>query len=223
MIDYSADRENYQLRTVYGPTGVTFVDERRFDVPQKPTVVALKHGRLTISRPGESDSVPFGFMQNRHVQQMHVLTSGRTCLRVELSDVCVDLFDGLSVAELEWVEHTIGEELEKHRLRKEASLSQATVPDRWLSPDACSAARQDTRYILLVTSLLLSLMALLYSLREISSAYWAVGGPVLGSEILWSFIKWEPAALVLFFLSIHLVACLWQCHGQTGSKSPMVN
>ena len=46
---------------------------------------------------------------------------GTSCLRMWLSDMTVDLFNGLTVAELEWVVHTLRFELEKHRERKRAA------------------------------------------------------------------------------------------------------
>jgi hypothetical protein len=128
-LDYSRQPEGCQLRCVFLPFGVRIID----DPPRLPmarrkmrdaTILTLDHGRVTVENTSNPDAAPYRFLRNRHIGQMRALGPrffgliGTTCLRVWLSDMTIDLFRGLPVAELEWVVRTLRFELEKHRERK---------------------------------------------------------------------------------------------------------
>ena len=129
QLDYSRQPDGCQLRCEFLPNGVRIIDEaqglptaRRKE--RDATILTLEDGRFTIEHPATPDAAPYRFLRGRHVGQMRVIGPqlfgliGTSCVRMWLSDMTVDLFRGVPVAELEWVVHTLRFELEKHRERK---------------------------------------------------------------------------------------------------------
>jgi hypothetical protein len=131
-LDYSRQPEGCRLRCEFLPDGVRIIDEaQRLPAARRQrrdaTILTLAGGRITVEHPATPDAAPYRFLRDRHVGQMRVIgprffgLMGTSCVRMWLSDMTVDLFKGLPVAELEWVVHTLRFELEKHRERKRAA------------------------------------------------------------------------------------------------------
>jgi hypothetical protein len=212
MQDHLRPPDNCHLRILFSPMGATFFDDRNLGALGKAVVVMIKHGRLTISGDGNCNAEPFVFLRNRHIQQMRLITSGAIRLRIELSDMSVDLFEGLSVAELEWVRGVVDSELRKHRRRKEMAMAQDPLPDRWRYPVLLHRSWQDSLGFLLLAGLLLCLMAAMFCLREVSSASGAIDGTPLDSELVRPFIEWLAATVATILLGVLMISCLFRWH-----------
>jgi len=207
-LDHAPQPNDGLLRASLSPTGATFVDDRLARDTGQKVVATLKHGRLTISGLFSADVEVLGCLRNRHIRGMQVLATPRSRLRIELSERSVDLFEGVSQQELEWVQGVIEAELEAHRIRKEAATARQTVPDRWRFPIPSFSSWPEARGLLLLTSFLVCLSALLMCLWQISLALHAIDGFPLSPELKLRLVEWVPAALLTFALSLQLAFSL---------------
>jgi hypothetical protein len=137
-LDYSRQPDGCQLRCIFLPHGLRIFDDGMI-LPtarrpgRDPTIMTLDHGRITIEHPTTPDAAPYRFLRDRHVGQMRIIKPfffgliGTSCLRMWMSDMTVDLFRGLPVAELDWIVRTLRFELEKHRERKRLARDPSDV------------------------------------------------------------------------------------------------
>jgi hypothetical protein len=196
---------------------VTFSDNRSPGVPGKSIagksiVVMLKHGRLTVSKDDAGVSEPLEYLRNRHIQEMHLLLSGSARLRVELSDMCVDLFDELSVAELVWVKNSIECELRQHRRRKESAMAKESVPERWRYAGPRYPTCQETKALLILMALLPCLLGSILCLRELSQLFSAIDGLPIDADIKLRLLVWVSATFATFVLITQLALALFRSH-----------
>ncbi len=131
QIEYSRQPEGGRLRCVFHAEGVTIIDEplnlsggRR---PNHGTIVVLvKRGLITVTKPHDRQAAPYRFLKDRHVRRMLVIPPrlygllGRGCVRLWVSDLHIDLFQGGSMAELTWVDQIIRFEIHKYYSNRES-------------------------------------------------------------------------------------------------------
>jgi len=214
--DHAPQPDGAQLRVSYSAAGATIIDDRSPGVLGRNVVVALKHGRLTITAASRSDPEIFDRVQNRHIRDMHRVTIAPPRMRIELSDICVDLFDGLSLLELEWVQTVLESELQHHRRRKEAATAQASVPDRWRVPGPFHPTWQETKGLILFASFALCSMVWVHCVGQVSSASAAIDGLPLDPELKLRLMEWVPTMALSLSLTVWLAfsLCRWQKAGE---------
>jgi hypothetical protein len=202
--DHPPQPNDGQLRVLFSSAGITFFDDRSPGILGRTIEIILKHGRLTISSARQSDAETMARLQNRHIQNMHRIATSPARLRIELSDMCVDIFDGLSPSELEWAQTVLESELEHHRRRKDAAMANANLPDRWRVPGPFNPTWQETKGLILFASLIICSMISVICIGQVSTACAAIDGLPLDPELKLRLVEWVPATMLSLALSAQL-------------------
>jgi len=194
----------------YVPSGVVFSYDPTSANHATASRVTLKHGRLTVDQAPACEPDLSEYFRNRHVQSMRIVP-GPPRLRIELSDVSIDLFEGLGLEELERIERTIDTELRNHQSRKLSAMASDPLPDRWRYVRSVHRSWEESKALLILAALCLSVLGTLVSAEEAWKLFSAMDGLPLEPDVKLELVGWLCAGFTMFALAARMALASCRC------------